>query len=384
MRIIISLIFCIASVTAIAQVPDATVQADVKKDFGPNCTSVKTVGSGALSTEYVNGGYSTFYRVNVVAILKTELPGVTRIAKGAAKYSKAGAGKYSYVQYAPGTETYEGMQAPDTAAIRALIYSMADYGMPMAGHIIDILQINFMPGQPIWHTLLSVEIPADMIYTVKKNYKELETIQHPYGLRLYRKTLTGPWDGISWVTPDYRNDHRVKKTIAIKEMGEYAMSKLTNWQEKATIKQAEKTAAARPKVDIPHMNTVVDVYKWYHGLLMEGDYAKVEAVTIQLFHPDNIDKRTNLVEGNAMIMLERIKKVLTNDFSTYNKQYCEVPVIFEKSNDEVMWWNKDKTQKSFITIKNENNRWYIYKVGSNVWSCYDEAKAMVTMSTNCN
>ncbi len=385
MRAIILLFFIMFFQSASYGQPSAaTVQKDVKNDLGANCTSVKVGSGGSTSTEYVNGGYKTFYRVGVSATLKTDLPGVTKLAQGAAKYTHAGGGKYTYTQYAPGTVEYNGLPAPDTAKMRALILSMSDYGLTQASFLDDVISFSFLKTpEPLWHTLLSVSVPVSLIFTRRKSNFELETVKRPYLLRLYRNAATDPWTNVAWTTADHRMYNIREETIGVRKLGEYEMSKMTYWVEKSRMKEAEKVAAARPTVDIPTVNNIKDVFKWYHGLLMEGDYAKVEAATIQLFHPDLIDKRTKLLDANAILMLDRLKKVLTNDFSVYNKQYCTSPLIEGESNTEISWWNKDKSKVTTLKIKNENNRWYIYNAAVYVWSFYDEAKANATMNATC-
>lgn len=363
----------------------ATVQKDIKNDFGPNCISVAVLGSGSTSTEYINGGYSSFYRVSLNVKMKTDLPGVTKLLKGAAKYNYAGGNKYFYSQYAPGTSEYLGLPAPDTAKIRALILSMPDYGLAGAsGVIIDVVSFSFLPSPPpLWHTLESVSVTAEMIYTRKDNNTTIETVKQPYWLRLYRKSATAAWDNVAWTTPDYRSDPRRKESLGKETIGEYKMSKLTNLLQKAQIKTAEKQTAARPKIDIPEMNSIVEIMKWYHGLLMEGDYAKVEAATLQLLHPYNFDKNTNLLNGNGQGLLNNLKQVLTNDYSTYNKQNCPSPEIVSKTDSNISWWNKDKSRATTLKIKTENGRWYIYEIGIYVWDFHWESRANATMNAVC-
>jgi hypothetical protein len=386
MRAITLILFILSlQLNSYSQPSAATVQKDVKDDLGANCISVKVSGGGSSSTEYVNGGYSTFYRVSVSAILKTDMPGVTKIAKGAAKYSHAGGGKYTYKQYAPGTVEYNGLPAPDTSKIRAFILSMSDYGLTEATFLDDVIGFSFLKTpEPLWHTLLSVSLPVSLVFTRRISDARLETVKRPYLLRLYRNSANEPWTNVAWTTPDYRMYNIKEETLVLRKLGEYEMSKTTYWVEKSKIKEAEKIAAARPKVETPTVNNMKDVFKWYHALLMEGDYTKVEAAIIQLLHPDLIDSRTKLLDANAVLMLDRMKKVLTNDFSTYKKQYCTTPILFEVSDTEISWWNKDKSQKSFITIKKENNRWYIYNVASYLWTFYNEAQANATMNAACN
>lgn len=362
----------------------ATIQKDVKFDLGANCLSIKVVGAGATSTEYVNGEYSTFYRVSVSAILKTDMPGVTKIAKGAAKYSCSG-GKYTFSQYAPGTVEYEGLAAPDTSTIRALVVSMSDYGLTQATFLDEVISFSFLKSpEPLWHTLLSVSVPVSLVFTRRIAGARLETVKRPYLLRLYRKSANEPWKNVAWTTADYRMYNIKEESLSMETVGEYKLSKMTYWVEKSRMKEAEKIADARPNVEIPPVNNMKDVFKWYHALLMEGDYTKVEAAIIQLLHPDLIDSRTKLLDANAVLMLDRMKKVLTNDFSTYKKQYCSTPVLFEVDDTEISWWNKDKSQKSSIKIKKENDRWYIYNVASYLWTFYNEAQANATMNTVCN
>jgi hypothetical protein len=385
MRIITFIIFILFSqCKSYSQPSAATVQKDVKNDLGANCVSVKVGGGGSTATEYVNGGYSTFYRVSVSAIFKTDISGVTKIAKGAAKYSQAGGGKYTYNQYAPGTVEYEGLSAPDTSTIRALVLSMSDYGLTQATFLDDVVSFSFLKSpEPLWHTLLSVSVPVNLVFTRRISNIRVETVKRPYLLRLYRNSANEPWTNVAWTTVDNRMYHIKEESLSTETIGEYKLSKMTYWAEKSRMKEAEKISAARPKVEIPTVNNMKDVFKWYHALLMEGDYAKVEAAIIQLLHPDLIDSRTKLLDANAVVMLDRMKKVLTNDFSTYKKQYCTTPVLFEVSDTEIYWWNKDKTQKSSITIKKENNKWYIYNVASYLWTFYNEAQANATMNTAC-
>ena len=384
MRILILIFFLsFFRFNSYSQPSTATVQKDVKNDLGANCVSVKVGGAGSTSTEYVNGGYRTFYRVGVSAILKTDLPGVTKLAQGAAKYGHAGGGKYTYVQYAPGTVEYMGMPAPDTSKIRALILSMSDYGLTEATFLDDVISFNFLKTpDALWHTLQSVSVPVNLVFTRRKS-GGIETVKRPYLLRVYRKTATEPWTSVAWTTADQRMHIFKEESLGVESVGEYKMSKMTYWVEKSRMKEAEKIAALRPKVEIPPIKTMVDLMNWYHGLLMEGDYPKVEAATIQMLHPFNVESRTNMLNGIGESMLNNIKKALTNDYSAYSKQNCPKPLIEGQSNTEISWWNKDKSKVSTLKIKNENNRWYIYNVAVYVWSFYDEVKANATMNATC-
>lgn len=363
----------------------AIVQADVKKDLGPNCIAVNVLGSGSTSTEYVDGGYSSFYRVSLNVKMKTDMPGVTKLLKGAAKYGFAGGNKYFYKQYAPGTSEYIGLPAPDTAKIRALILSMPDYGLGgSSSAIIDVVSFSFQSSPPpLWHSLESVSVTAEMIYTRKDNNTTIETVKQPYELRLYRKTATDPWDKMAWLTPNSDRDPRRKQSLGKETIGGYQMSKITNLMQKAQMKSADKQAADRPKIDVPQMNTIEDIMKWYHGLLMEGDYPKVEAATLQLLHPFNLDKNTNLVNANGAEIFKYLKIALTNDYSTYNKQNCPNPVINSKSDTEISWWNKDKSKSTNLKIKVENGRWYLYGVSIYVWDYNWESRANATMAAAC-
>lgn len=387
MRKITLLLFVIfLKLNSYGQPSAAKVQADVKNDFGPNCISVTVNGGGSTSVDYINGGYSKFYRVPVTVKSKTELPGVTIVSKGNAKYNTAGA-SYSYREYAPGTTEYIGLPAPDTAAIRSLIYSLPTYGITgPEEQILDVHSISFFSNPaPIWHSLLSVTIPADMVYTIKRNMNTIEKIKEPYALRLYRKSIKEPWYDLAWTTPDYRHDARKLQSFGVETVGEYTLSKMLSLKDKAKIKAAEQQAAARPKVDIPVMNSMQDLLKWYHGLLMEGDYAKVEAVTLQLYSPENFDNKTKLLDGNTAMQLETIKKALTNDFVTYREQYCSKPKVRDSDNTYIAWFNKDKSQASTIEIRSENNRWFITKVSIGYKNIgYGEANVLQLKAMPCN
>ena len=366
-----------------AQPSAAKVQADLKKDFGANCLSVSVLGNGSTSTDYVNGGYSTFYRVPVNIKIKTELPGVTKLAKGAAKYGYSGGNSYMYNSYSPGTTEYIGLPAPDTAQIRALILSMADYGMTQSS-LIDVLSFKFFANPPpVWHSLNSVSITAEAIELYGLSSTQLVTYRTPYAIRVYRENATSPWTSVAWTNNYSTLDTRRKEQIAEEKISAYKMSKLTNLTQKAAIKEAEKQATLRPKVEIPAVKNIMDVMKWYHGLLMEGDYAKLEAITLQLFHPDKFDKTTKLLDVNAAIILANIKKAIANDFSTYNLQNCTNPPIESKSDTQIAWWNKNKSKATTITIKNEDNRWYIDNVQVSIWDFYSEAMAKECMAAAC-
>ena len=375
--------FLFSAFVSFCQPSATTVQADIKKDLGTNVISVTVLGPGKTSTEYVNGGYSTFYRVSLNVKLKTDMPGVTKLLQGAAKYN-AGGGRYSFVQYAPGISQYIGLSAPDTAKIRELILSMPDYGLGMyTNSITEVVSFSFPGNTPaLWHTLESVSIPATLITKQKTNNVTIETIKKPYELRLHR-IGTGAWTKVSWNTPDSRSDNRRTESLGIETVGEYTMSKIPTLMEKIQKAEGAKQAANRPKVDIPQINTMTDLMKWYHGLLMEGDYAKVEAVTLQLLHRDHFDPKTNLLEGNSQIKLEYIKKALTNDFSVYSKQNCPNPQVMNKSATDISWWNKDKSKASTLEIVNENGRWFFKDIQIYVWDYHMEKRAEETMNTPC-
>ena len=379
--ILVAIVFF--TIPGFAQPSAAKVQADIKKEFGANCLSVIVVGNGSTSTDYINGGYSSFYRVPVNVKLKTELPGVTKLLKGAAKYGYSGGHSFFYDSYSPGGSEYIGLPAPDTAQIRALILSMGDYGMT-GSSAIDVVSFRFFVNPaPTWHSLESVSITAEAIMIMKLSNTRLQTIRRPYALRAYRKTGSSPWTSVAWTTTDGRSDTRKQETIAEETISEYKMSKLTNLAEKARIKEAEKQAELRPKVEIPAVKNIVDVMKWYHGLLMEGDYAKLEAVTLQLLYKNNFDNTTHLINGPGDIILRSLKRVVTDDFSPYNKQNCPNPEINAKSDTQISWWNKDKSKSCTLIIKNEDGRWYLYDVQVYTWDFHSEARANACMAAPC-
>jgi hypothetical protein len=262
---------------------------------------------------------------------------------------------------------------------------MPDYGLGgFASAVIDVLSFSFLSSpEPLWHTLESVSVTAEMIYTRKDNNTSIETVKKPYWLRLYRKSATAPWDNAAWTTPDYRSDPRKTESLGKETIGEYKMSKVTSLMQKAQMKGAAKQAETRPKVDIPQMNSMEEMMKWYHGLLMAGDYEKVEAVTLQLLYPSNFDKNTNLLNGNGQEILKYLKLALTNDFSTYNKQNCPNPEISSKSDSQISWWNKDKSKTTTLKIKTENGRWYLFEVSIYVWDFHWESRANATMAAAC-
>ena len=372
-----------SSIPVFAQPSAAKVQADIKNEFGANCLSVIVVGNGSTSTDYVDGGYSSFYRVPVNIKLKTDLPGVTKLAKGAAKYSYSGGNKFFYNSYSPGTSEYIGLPAPDTAQIRALILSMGDYGMRQSSAI-DMVSFKFFATPaPTWHSLESVSITAEAVMINRLSNTKLQTSRIPYALRVYRKTASSPWTSVAWTNPDGRTDTRRKEIISEETISEYKMSKLTILAEKARIKEAEAQAALRPKVEIPAVKNIVDVMNWYHGLLMEGDYAKLEAVTLQLLYTDKFDKNTHLTNGLGDLILQSLKRVVTDDFSPYNKQNCPNPEINAKSDTQISWWNKDKSKSCTLIIKNEDGRWYLYDVQVYTWDFHSEARANACMAAPC-
>lgn len=374
--------FLFSAFVSFCQPSATTVQADIKKDLGTNVISVTVLGPGKTSTEYVNGGYSTFYRVSLNVKLKTDMPGVTKLLQGAAKYN-AGGGRYSFVQYAPGVSQYIGLSGPDTSAIRKLIMTLPEYGLQGAD-ILEVTGINFyQKPAPEWHTLLSVSIPADIVYTYKANYITIETIRQPYSLRLYRKAINAPWHNVAWTTTDSRSDLRMKEILETKTVGEYTLKNMLSLSERTQLAAAKAMAAARPKVDIPKISTMKELMKWYHGLLMEGDYAKIEAATLQLLHPRFYDPRTNMLDGIGESLMNNLKKAITNDFSVYNKQHCTNPQLEGEDKTMIAWWNKDKTRTTDLAIVNEDGRWYFTKVAVILWDHYSEEKAKATMAGFC-
>lgn len=383
--ILVLTMFVLQATVCVCQPSASKVIADVKKDFGANCLSVTVESAGTTSTESVNGGLSSFYRVTVKVKLKTELPGMTKLLSGAAQYGSGGGSNYFYKQFAPGNSEYIGLPKPDTAAVRSFIFSLPDYGLEgYASVFLEVKSISFnSPFPPIWHTLESVSIPAEMIYTTKANNTTIQTIRQPFALRLYRKTAAGPWESAGWGSTQWDADKRLKEVISTQVMGEYTASQLTTVKQRAEIRAADLKTSAMPKIDIPTMNSVAAIEQWYHGLLMEGNYEKLEAVTTQLMHPFNFDPVTKLMNYNGTDMLDRIKKAVNNDYSVYNKQYCSSPVVSGSDANSISWWNKDKSMSSSIDIKQENGRWYLYKVEINTWDYNWQSRAQTTMNTVC-
>lgn len=353
------------------------IQADVKKEMGANCTEVKITGKGGITKEFENGVWIQYYRIPVNAILRTEMVGVTRLMKGAAVYTVNG-NQYHFKKYNTATGEYLGLKAPDAAEIKTFISSLPDLGLgSRANQVIDVVSFDIDNSMPVWHTLLSVSVKASYVYWQKKSDFEQEQMRVPFDLRLHKKEGQNGWSEATLINPDAASDPRKTEKLGTKKYnGEKTL------MEKGMQKINDQKFNSLPDVNIPPYTSTKDMANWIHKLLLEGDAGKAEKMFL-LLTPASQKNNAGMLHPYAAGLLEKIKTALTNNYSTYNQQYCTELQIKESSPNSVEWWNKDKTKFSRMVIQQDAGRWYITDLSINLWQSFNARNATQTSNTVC-
>ncbi len=379
---IIPIVIILISVNIQAQVANTKVIADIKNELGPNCTQVTVVKQGTTEKEWVNNTWVYYHRVPVHITLQTEMQGVTRQLKGNAWYEVNGS-VYTFKKYNPGTATYVGLPHPDTDTIRKFIVSLPDYGMGgKANTMTEVHEFYFHENPITWHTLLSVSIPVDVVYTYKKNNTTLEKVKEPFEVRLYRDQVNSAWNQVSFITPDAASDSRKKEILGTENKSDYQMSQIKTVLEKGLMQQSEAHFKSLPDVDIPNFQNMQDFVVWINQVLREENQGKAEKLLLKLWHPSQFNPVGQLYP-DAQQMMDLLKKAVQNDFSTYADQYCETLRVKSQTNQTVEWWNKDQSKSCRCSILQENGKWYITELRIYIWESFMPVKAQQTTQTNC-
>lgn len=372
-------LFCIFfAKSTLAQPTQNIILSDVKKEMGPNCIEVKVTGKGSLVEENENGSWITYFRIPTTAILKTDLPGVTRLMKGAAVYTKSGS-NFLFKKYNTATGEYIGLPAPNVEEIKLYLQSLPDLGLGGHANIItDVSSIQLDNSAPVWHTLLSVSINAEYIYWYKKSDFELEQIKEPFELRLYRKSANEQWFRASLMTPNAAKDKRRKEVL-----GQKAYAKEKTILEKGMLKMSETHLNSLPSVTVPKFNSINEAADWVNALLIEGDPNKAEKMFLMLFHPSQ-KSETGILYPYAQELIQKMKLALTNGYSQYNKQFCpEINIKEQPSASSIEWWNKDKTKFCRMNVQFEQSKMYLTELNINLWQQFNSKNAEQTMNAIC-
>jgi hypothetical protein len=345
--------------------------------MGANCTQVTVTGTGKTVKEFENGVWTNYFRVPVNAVLKTDMPGVTRLMKGAAVYTVQGS-NYQFVKYNTGTGEYVGIKAPDEAAIKKLIYALPDLALGgRANSITQVDQISLQPETATWHTLLSVTIKCSYTYWYIKNNTTQEQVQEPFDLKLFRKDAQAPWHAATLLTPNAASDARRKQVLNTKP---YRHEKTT--LEKNYAQQALEHEQSLPTVSVPSGSDIQTFAAWFHQLLLEGNAGKTEKAFMTLIHP-NQKNNAGMLSSYAADLLNKIKLATKNDFSSYKDQYCTNFQVKEKTGQSIEWWNKDRTKFSRILAEQKNGQWIITDCSIQIWQSFNPTQAQKTASSNC-
>jgi hypothetical protein len=376
--------FVLTFITSVAysQPSTATIKADIQKDMGPNCSKVEIIGSGSTKKEFVNGVWVTYYRIPVHATLKTEMNNVTRLMKGAAWYSVNG-NTYSFKKYNPGTGEYIGLPAPDVTAIKTFVSSLPDYGLGgLANIVTEVNELEIRNTPAVWHTLLSVSVPADITYVFRKNNTQLEKVKEPYDIRLYRLAVNSSWNSVTFIKPNPETDSRSKISLGVETISEYKMSQIKTLVEKNLSGQNENHKNSLPEVTIPTLENTKQLAEWLNSVFIEENPEKAEKLLLQLLYRNHFNN-AGLLNPDALQMMQNLKNAVKNDFSSYKKQYCTSVKIKEQTANSVEWWNKDKTKSSRCSTVNENGRWFITELRVGLWDFHFEKYAIKTSDTVC-
>lgn len=371
------LLFIFSTQIGFSQPSEATIKADLKKDF-PNATSIVMTSAGSSKKEYENNAYQTVYRRDVMvtsAASDKRYPNVKVVSYGGVRYNLVN-GKYVYARYLVGDSELIGMPDPDEKEILGLVASnMTEiFRLGIRNEIIGMPKpFEITPDNKFkWHTFNSVSFTASTSYERFINdIGDADLVNQIYTIRLYREE-NGEWNRL------IGDELGVgKKVLSTKKYSQTEREKLKSMEMILATSEAEKKWASIKPISFPEMKDIHDVKDFVHSYFYAGNATEIENLLYQMmasFYFVKPDFKVLTSDGKALID-KTLQATSTGEF-LYKNQFCEYPEVKEVGNGYIDYWNKDKSAYARLDIGTENNQWKIGGITIYINSILDKAKVI--------
>lgn len=371
------LLFVFSTQIGFSQPTEATIKADLKKDF-PNATSIVMTSAGSSKKEYENNAYQTVYRRDVMItspVSDKRYPNVKVVSYGGVRYNLV-KGKYVYARYLVGDSELIGMPDPPKEEVQAMIESNLSeiFRLGIRNEIIGMPTAFEMTADNTfkWHTFNSVSFKAATTYERFINdIGDAERVKQVYSIRLYRE------DNGGWNKLIAGAESSGKTVLSTKKYTQAERENLKTLEMLLQTVEADKKWASIKPITFPAMKDMHDVKDFIHSYLYTGNATEIENLLYQMmasFYFVKPDFKVLTSNGKALID-KTLLATSTGEF-LYKNQFCEHPEVKEVGNGYIDYWNKDKSAYTRLDIGKENNQWKIGGITIYINSILDKAKVI--------
>ena len=330
-------LLCLMVRGAIAQPSDAQIKKDLT---APGVISVTLSKNGGSKVWRQNDVQYYWERSAVIvrdAGLK-EFPDVKLEIGGFASYTIIG-NTYKFKKFNVTYNSYDGIPNPSKKEIETMLRGNIEQAVNTNhfNSIIGDVEKLELAADPKWdwHTPNSVSFNVHAIYEEKVNNTDTEKYDRTYEVRLYRDGVKSPWKDNFHSSPREekllsKKTHKADDLEAMKTLGFVTLEN-----------KARAEFAKLPKVDVPVFNSPIELARFTHKMLMEGDKDKFEAFVIKAAGPGMQDPQSDILFTQPGI--DAFNKVAANAFEgkgKYSEQYCPDPKIKAHSDEVIEWANK--------------------------------------------
>ncbi len=357
---------------AMAQPSDAQIKKDLT---APGVISVTLSKNGGGKVWRQNDVQYYWERGAVIvrdADLK-EFPNVKLEIGGFVSYTIIG-NTYKFKKFNVTYNSYEGIPNPSEKEVETLLRSHLKETVN-EGHFdsivgdIEKLELAADPKWE-WHTPNSVSFNAHAVYEEKVSNTETEKVDRTYEVRLYRDGVKSPWKDNFNSSPRGekslgRRTHKADDLEAMKTLGFVTLEN-----------KARAELAKLPKVDVPIFNSPIELARFTHKMLMEGDKDKFEAFVTKAAGPGMQAPQSDILfTPQGFDAVSRAMAAAFEGKGKYKDQYCPEPKINRHSDEVIEWANKTgdtytrvSMSKSGETFKNGEKTGGQYKLADiTVW-----------------
>jgi hypothetical protein len=291
---------------------------------------------------------------------------------------------FTYARFNPSTEELIGMPDPDRNEVIKFVNDNV-HEIFRSG---QRNQIIGMPGKFelksdekfVWKSFDRVEFNVWCTYERFINdIGDAEKITEAFLVRMYRDD-NGPWNRLNAGNPTVENG---KQVLSTKKYSAAERANIQSFEMLIQTELAEKVWANLAPISIPNFNDIYGVMEFVHGVFMEGDARKTEALLYNMlasFHFVGPDFKV-LSRDGAELIPSVMSKVATGEF-LYKNQYCPMAEVKEVGNGYIDYWNKDKSAYTRLSVGQEDGKWKLG--GITIYMITDLNKARTVEAAACS
>lgn len=367
--LLLGLTCTIASFWTFAQPSDSEVKSKIRSNFKDPSKIVYiklSEGGGRTDHEYENGAWVYNYYRSYETKQNTKYPGVTYIYHGSVKYQKSGSG-YTFNNWLVGDGHYEGIPNPSESEVLEIIsknlpaYLASDYN-DVVGDLSEV-KIHSNP-EWYWGDLNRVSVNTVVTFTEMVSYTDVEKRRVVKNITLFRSA-----DGINydaeaelltngkWLPLTTGMVTRVSfETLERRTLSEEELANTRSLAEIDMEKEAQRTVASLPPIDIPEFNSANHVIQYTHELLIEGDKNKVKAYLYKMLASFYFEEWSEVVLNRKGEDL--VNGVLAN-LEHYKVVFCKHPSIKHQQDGMIQFYDRSKYRFNRIAVEENDGKWKV-------------------------